>query len=66
MKNTLPTPIRLMIQTLRRAGRTRAEPASARGVRCGASRLEIENQRHRIKELETKVQADAYREMETP
>jgi hypothetical protein len=66
MKNTLSTPIRLMIQTLRRERKQALRECGRLGEKLHVARLEIENQRHRIKELEAKVQADAYREMETP
>jgi len=59
----LNLPVRQYIQTLRRERKQALRECGRLGDKLHTARLEIEVQRHRIKELESKqLQQDAYKE----
>jgi len=61
----LNLPVRQYIQTLRRERKQALRECGRLGDKLHTARLEIEVQRHRIKELEDKLQQDAYKEVAT-
>jgi len=65
MNNTIPRPARDLIAALRRQRKAALRECGRLGEKLHTARLEIENQRHRIKELEDKLQQDAYKEVAT-
>jgi uncharacterized protein involved in exopolysaccharide biosynthesis len=61
----VPRFIQDYIQELRQQRKAALRECGRLGEKLHAARLEIENQRHRIKELEDKLQQDAYKEVAT-
>jgi hypothetical protein len=62
--NTIPRPVRDLIKDLRRQRKAALRECGRLGEKLHTARLEIEVQRHRIKELESKqLQQDAYKEV---
>ena len=63
----VPRYVQDYIQELRSERKAALRECGRLGDKLHTSRLEIENQRHRIKELEDKLQQqDAYKEVATP